>query len=155
MTISFIRFINIIIAALLAGTSFGIWVGLNPLNYSPSTYVEQQKQLVMSLNTLMVSLVVIATLVTVISAYLQKKNKVAFIMLLFASVSFASCIFISRFGNLPIQKEILTWSADSLPGNWIMLRDKWWSFHIMRTIAELVALALVTWASVQRSVEIK
>jgi hypothetical protein len=155
MTISFIRFINIIIAALLAGTSFGIWIGLNPLNYSPSTYVEQQKQLVMSLNTLMVSLVVIATLVTVISAYLQKKNRVAFIMLLFASVSFASCIFISRFGNLPIQNEILTWSADSIPGNWTMLRDKWWSFHIMRTIAELVALALVTWASVQRSVEIK
>ena len=30
MTLTFIRFINIILAALLAGTSFGIWVGLIP-----------------------------------------------------------------------------------------------------------------------------
>ena len=155
MTTSLIRFTNIVISALLAGTSFGIWVGLNPSNYSPSTYIEQQKQLVLSLNTLMVSLVIIATLVTVVSAYLQRKNRIVFITLLIAAVSFASCIFISRFGNLPIQKEMLTWNADSLPINWTMLRDKWWSFHIMRTIAELVALALVAWASIQKAVEVK
>jgi hypothetical protein len=155
MATSLIRFINIVIAALLAGTSFGIWVGLNPSNYSPSTYIEQQNQLVLSLNTLMVSLVVVATLVTVVSAYLQRKNRLVSITLLLAAVSFASCILISRFGNLPIQKEMLTWNADSLPSNWTMMRDKWWSFHIMRTIAELVALALVAWASIQKVDNVK
>jgi hypothetical protein len=155
MTTSFIRFTNIIIAALLAGTSFGIWIGLNPVHYSPATYIEQQKQLVLSLNTLMVSLVIIATVATVISAYLQRKNRIVFITLLFAAVSFTSCIFISRFGNLPIQKEMLTWNADALPSNWTLLRDKWWSFHIMRTIAELIALALVAWASIQKAIEVK
>jgi len=155
MTTSLIRFTNIVIAALLAGTSFGIWVGLNPSNYSPSTYIEQQNYLVLSLNTLMVSLVVIATLVTVVSAYLQRKNRIIFITLIIVAVSFASCIFISRFGNLPIQKEMLTWTADFLPDNWTMLRDKWWSFHIMRTIAELVALALVAWASIQKAVVVE
>jgi hypothetical protein len=153
MTSTFIRFINIILAALLAGTSFGIWIGLNPLNYSPSTYIEQQNHLVLSLNTLMVSLVVVATLVTVVSAYLQRKNKIIFVALLIAAVSFASCIFISRFGNLPIQQEMLTWNADSLPINWTMMRDRWWSFHIMRTIAELVALTLVAWASIQKAMK--
>jgi Na+/H+-dicarboxylate symporter len=153
MTTSLIRFTNIVIAALLAGTSFGIWIGLNPSNYSPSTYIEQQNQLVLSLNTLMVTLVVIATLVTVVSAYLQRRNRIVFITLLFAAVSFASCILISRFGNLPIQKEMLTWNANSLPGNWTMMRDQWWSFHILRTVAELVALALVAWASIQKGDE--
>ncbi len=155
MTTSLIRFINILLAALLAGTSFGIWIGLNPTQYSPSTYVEQQQQLVSSLNTLMVSLVILATLVTLISAYLQRKNRIVFSMLLVAAVSFASCIVISRFGNLPIQEEMLTWNVDSLPGNWTILRDKWWSFHIMRTIAELVALTLVAWASIQKAVEVE
>jgi Na+/H+-dicarboxylate symporter len=153
MTTSLIRFTNIVIAALLAGTSFGIWVGLNPSNYSPTTYIEQQNQLVLSLNTLMVTLVIIATLVTVVSAYLQRRNRIVFITLLFAAVSFASCILISRFGNLPIQKEMLTWNANSLPGNWTMMRDQWWSFHILRTVAELVALALVAWASIQKGDE--
>jgi hypothetical protein len=57
MTTSIIRFLNIIIAALLAGTSFGIWMGFNPLNLSPSTYIEQQQNMIRALNTLMIILV--------------------------------------------------------------------------------------------------
>jgi hypothetical protein len=150
MATAFIRFVNILIAALLAGTSFGIWLGLNPLNYSAPTYIEQQQNLVLSLNILMVTLVFIATLVTSISAYLQRKNKVIFFILLLAAVSFAACIVISRFGNLPIQNEMLTWTVTSFPENWTELRDKWWSFHIARTIAELIGLVLVTLAAVVR-----
>jgi hypothetical protein len=153
MITSIIRFLNIIIAAILAGTSCGIWIGFNPTNYSPSTYIEQQQHLVLSLNTLMVVLVIIATLVSLSSAFLQRQSKTVLILFLFAAAFFASCIFISRFGNLPIQTEMLTWKADSPPDNWTALRDKWWSFHIMRTIAELVALALVAWASVLKRTE--
>ncbi len=154
MTNIFIRFANIILAALLAGTSFGIWMGFNPINYSASTYLEQQLNLVRSLHILMVSLVIIVTIVTLISAFLQRKNKTVFITLLFAAAFFASCIFISRLGNLPIQNEMLSWNANSLPDNWTILRDKWWSFHIMRTVAELIALVLVVWTSVQKSIAV-
>ncbi|MEP7267599.1 MAG: DUF1772 domain-containing protein [Saprospiraceae bacterium] len=151
MTTTLFRFANLILAALLAGTSFGIWVGFNPANYTPSTYIEQQQNLVRSLNTIMVSLVILATIITLVSAFLQRRNKTAFIALLFAAAFFASCIFISRFGNLPIQNEMLSWNAISLPDNWRMLRDKWWSFHVIRTIAELLALVLIAWTSVQKS----
>lgn len=148
MTISLLRFSNLIIVALLAGTSFGIWVGFNPMNYSASTYLEQQIHLVLSLNTLMVSLVIIGTLVTLASAFYQRQNKRVFIPLFIASLFLASCIFISRFGNLPIQSEMLKWNLDSMPANWTVLRDKWWTFHIMRTIVELIALAIVAWTNV-------
>jgi hypothetical protein len=148
MIASIIRFSNIILVALLAGTSFGIWMGFNPKNYSAATYIEQQQHLVLSLNTLMVSLIIIATLVTIASAILQRQNKTGFIALLFASLFLASCIFISRLGNLPIQTEMLKWNVDSMPNNWAMLRDNWWTFHIMRTIVELIALVLIAWTSV-------
>ena len=151
MITSIIRFTNIILVALLAGTSFGIWMGLNPINYSVSTYLEQQQHLVSSLQNLLVTLVVIATLVTIASAFLQRQNKPVFIALLFAAGFLVSCIIITRFGNLPIQKEMLTWNANSFPENWTMLRDKWWNFHIMRTITELIALVLVAWTSVQKT----
>jgi hypothetical protein len=151
MTNRLIRFINIILAALLAGTSFGIWVGLNPKSYSASTYIEQQQNLVASLHSLMVSLVILATLVTAMSAFLNRKHKAVFIPLLFATAFFASCILISRLGNLPIQTEMLTWHADRIPDNWILLRDKWWSFHVARTIVELLALILVAWTSTQET----
>jgi len=149
MTKSIIRFSNIILVGLLAGTSFGIWIGLNPMTYSISTYIEQQQHLVNSLNTLMISLVILATLITIVSAYFQRQNKSVFIALLISTAFLASCIFISRFGNLPIQKEILTWSVGDVPSNWTILRDKWWSFHILRTMAELSAFVLITWTAVQ------
>lgn len=148
MITSITRFANIILVALLAGTSFGIWIGFNPVNYSAATYLEQQQHLILSLNTLMVLLVIVATAVTIASAILQRQSKTIYITLIFASLFLASCIFISRFGNLPIQMEMLKWNVNSMPGNWVILRDKWWSFHVMRTIVELIALALVAWTNV-------
>ena len=144
-----IRFINIIITAILAGVSFGIWIGFNPMDLSSSTYVEQQQNMLHSLRILLVSLVFIATIVTIISAFLQKKNNSIFISLLIAAIFLIACILITRFGNKPIDDMVLNWTSGSLPSNWAELRDKWWSFHIMRTIAELIALLLITWTSIK------
>ena len=147
MTATIIRFLNIVLVALLAGTSFGIWVGFNPANYSASTYIEQQQNLVASLNTSMVALVIIATIVTIASAFLQRQNKMTFFALLTAAFFLALCIVISRLGNLPIQTEMLSWNLISPPDTWTEMRDKWWSFHIMRTVAELIALVIIAWTS--------
>ena len=144
-----IRFINIIITAILAGVSFGIWIGFNPMDLSSSTYIEQQQNMLLSLRILLVSLVFIATIVTIISAFLQKKNNSIFISLLIAAIFLIACILITRFGNKPIDDMVVNWTSGSLPSNWAELRDKWWSLHIMRTIAELIALLLITWTSIK------
>jgi uncharacterized membrane protein len=143
-----VRFLNIIVAGLLAGVSFGIWIGFNPSGLSPSTFIEQQQNMLQSLRTLMVSLVVLATIITILSAYLQKHDKSAFIPLILAAVFFIACILITRFGNKPIDDMVIIWTKDALPDNWTELRDNWWSFHILRTIAEIIALFLVTWTSI-------
>jgi hypothetical protein len=147
---SIIRFLNIIMVALLAGTSFGIWIGFNPKKLSVSTYIEQQQNLVRSLNALMIALVVIATLITIVSAFLQRRNKGVFIILFIAAAFLIACILITRFGNYPIQNDMLTWELDSVPEDWAILRDKWWGFHIMRTLTELIALSLITVSSIKK-----
>jgi len=149
MATQILRFINIVIAALLAGTSFGIWIGFNPLHLSQSTYLEQQQNMILSLKTLMVSLVVIATSLTAVSAFFQRKNKAVFISLIMASICFIVCILVTKFGNVPIDNFVMTWTAQTMPANWTEFRDKWWEFHIIRTIAELVALILVAWSASQ------
>jgi archaellum biogenesis protein FlaJ (TadC family) len=145
-----VRFLNIIVAGLLAGVSFGIWIGFNPSGLSPSTFIEQQQNMLQSLRTLMVSLVVLATIITILSAYLQKHDKTAFISLILAAVFFIACILITRFGNKPIDDIVITWTKDTIPNNWTELRDNWWSFHILRTVAEIIALLLVTWTSIKK-----
>ena len=151
MRTAILRFCTIILAGLLAGTSFGIWIGLNPMRYSASTYVELQQHLVQALNSLMVLLVIAATILTAVSAYIQQQDKPVFVALLVASALFTACILISGFGNLPIQKEILKWGPNAFPANWTVYRDHWWTWHIMRTIAELGAFTLVAWTLVQGS----
>ena len=150
MATPLVRFLNIIVAALLAGVSFGIWIGFNPSGLSSSTFIEQQQNMLQSLRTLMVSLAVIATLITILSAYLQKHDKSTFISLIIAAVFFIACIIITLFGNKPIDDKVITWTKDAIPTNWTELRDNWWSFHILRTIAEIIALLLVTWTSIRK-----
>ena len=103
-----------------------------------------------ALKVLMIALVFIATLSTLVSAQLQKSNRPVFIALLMAAGFFIACILITRFGNKPIDDLVMTWTPESLPANWTELRDQWWSFHIMRTITELIALVLITWVSIKR-----
>lgn len=150
MKSSIIRFINVVLAALLAGVSFGIWLGFNPLHLTPSTFVEQQQNMLRSLSVLMVSLVVLATLITLVSAILQKNEKSVLITLLIAAGFFIACILITRFGNKPIDDIMMSWVPGSLPANWKELQVNWWWFHKIRTISELAALSLITWASIKK-----
>ena len=86
MTTSIIRFLNIILAALLAGVSFGIWIGFNPMDLSPSAYAEQQQNMLRALKTLMIMLVVLATIITIASSIVQKNNRPVMIALLVAAL---------------------------------------------------------------------
>ena len=148
MTNSIIRFINIILAAILAGVSFGIWIGFNPVNLSSATYVEQQQNMLHSLRMLMIALVVAATLITFLSSYIQRNNTSARNALLVAAAFFIVCIVITRFGIKPIDDKVINWVPSAIPDNWTTLRDKWRTLHILRTIAELIALCIVTWTSI-------
>ena len=71
-------------------------------------------------------------------------------MLLIAAMFFITCILISALGNKPIDNYVMTWTNNTLPSDWVTFRDKWWSLHILRTISELIALVLVTWASIRK-----
>lgn len=150
MIMSMLRFLNIIVVALLAGVSAGILIGFNPMTLSPSTYVEQQQNMLQALRVLMIVLVFVGTVITILAALLQRKNRITFFMLLMASAFLIVCIGITRFGNKPIDDLVMTWRVDSLPGNWMELRDQWWRLHILRVITEVVALFLVTWASIEK-----
>jgi hypothetical protein len=81
--------------------------------------------------------------VTILAAFLQKENKVIFISLLVAAIFLIISGLITRFGNQPINDIVMTWSKETPPGNWIQLRDKWWSLHVIRTIFALFALCII------------
>jgi hypothetical protein len=150
MITTVIRFINIMLAALVAGVSFGTWLGFEPARLSTLTFIEQQQYMLVSLKPVMLSLLITATVITFFSAYLQKSNKRVMVMLQVAAFFFLLSIGIVFFGSKPIENNMMTWGVANLPANWMELRDKWWELHIMQTLTEITALILVTWTSIRK-----
>ena len=148
MTLSFVRLANIIFAALIAGGMFVIWAGYDPATLSPSTYVEQQQNAIRALNVVMPVLGAIAIALTLISALLQRKDRTVFVLLVVATAFLIISGVVTRFGNQPINALVMTWDIARPPANWTELRDQWWGFHRLRTFCGLIALALITWASI-------
>jgi uncharacterized membrane protein len=148
MMLAAVRFANIVFAALIAGGTFVIWVGYDPATLSPSTYVEQQQNAIRALNVLMPVLGAITVLLTLISAFLQRKARKAFVLLMVAAAFLILSGLLTRFGNQPINDIVMTWDIARPPANWTELRDQWWGFHRLRTFCGLIALALITWAGV-------
>ena len=145
------RFLNIILVALVSGVQFGIWVGYNPQTFSASTYVEQQQGAIRGLNTLMPVLGLVSVLLTLFSAFQQKDDKSTFYVLLTGAALLIVSGLVTRFGNQPINRVVMTWTADSIPADWAAWRDRWWSFHIIRTLASLLALLLIVWSALKKS----
>jgi hypothetical protein len=143
MTKKIIVLLSIIITGLIAGIILGISIGYNPHGLSAHTYVEQQQHAIRGLNTLMPILGFIAVALAITSAVLQREDKPVLIILLGAAALLITSGVVTRFGNQPINAIVMTWNIDSIPENWTTLRDKWWAFHIIRTVSALVAFFLI------------
>lgn len=146
-----VGFLNLLLAALVAGTMFGIWLGFDPRSLSASTYVEHQQNTILALNILMPLLGLFTILLTLLSAFLQRVNKVNMFILLVAAGLFIISGLITRFGNQPINSMMMNWDVNNPPANWTQLRNQWWSLHTLRTLTGSIGLCLIILASIKRS----
>jgi uncharacterized membrane protein len=127
----------------MAGIVLGIWLGYNPKSLSAPAYLEQQQNAIKTLNTLMPVLGLITNVLTLASAFLQKDNGPVFITLLAAAIFLVISGLVTRFGNQPINKIVMTWNKATIPDNWPTLRDQWWSFHKIRAVTSAIAFGLI------------
>jgi hypothetical protein len=47
------------------------------------------------------------------------------------------------FVEVPIVKEIVSWTAGTLPANWQQQRDRWVRFHLIRVVAAVLSVVLL------------
>lgn len=143
MTATIIRFLDLLLVALLVGTMFGIWVGFNPAGLSAATYVEQQQHTIRALNTLMPLLGAVCIVLTFVLVVLTKESRRTRYLLVAVAVCLLLAGAVTRFENQPINSVVMTWTSQAPPANWSELRDQWWQWHIVRTLAGIAALSLL------------
>jgi uncharacterized membrane protein len=61
---------------------------------------------------------------------------------------FLVALLVTMLVEVPIVKQIVTWTVSTLPGNWQQLRDRWQAFHVIRVVASVMGLVLLVIAAI-------
>lgn len=142
MTAGVIRFVLLLVLALLVGAMFGILAGYDPRSLSATAFVEQHQNAVRGLNVLLPVMGAVCILLTLALAVMAKDDTRARYLLAASAVCLIAAGLITRFGNQPINAIVMTWSPRTPPASWMELRDTWWQWHVARTFAGIAGLAL-------------
>jgi uncharacterized membrane protein len=145
-----IDFADVLLAALLVGVMFGVWLVFNPAGLDAKLYIALQQQGIRALNKAVPALGAVTILVTIAAAVLGRDDSARLSLLIMTVVCFVAAGLITRFLNQPINAIIMTWSSDSPPANWTGLRDEWWRWHLIRLLAGLGGLSLLIAATLRR-----
>jgi uncharacterized membrane protein len=143
MTRKLVLFAALVFIALVAGAAFAIWFDYNPSGMSPTFYTEKMQHAIRVFTIPLPTVVVLGVLFTIAAAFLARSERPNFYLLIGATVCIIAVALITRFGNIPINNQILTWSISSPPSNWSELAQKWWHFQTLRTVLAIGALAFL------------
>jgi uncharacterized membrane protein len=149
MGVSVVRFVLLVLMALLVGTMFGIWVGFDPAGLSATAYVEQQQNAIRSLNTLLPAMGGACVVLTVALGALTCGDRLGRVLLTVAVALMLVSAGVTRFANQPINATVMTWNPQGPPDGWADLRDEWRRWHAVRTAAAVAALMLTVAAVVR------
>lgn len=143
------RFLLLMSGALVIGTMFAVWVGYDPRCFTYATYVEQHHNAVRGLNVLIPALGMITTVLTLFAAWQERMQRSQWMILLVAAAFMIGAAIVTRSGNQPINAIVETWSMNSAPAGWELLRAEWWNYHLVRMGLGTMGYALVVWSVVR------
>jgi hypothetical protein len=138
-----VQFAALMLVGLVAGATFGIWQGYDPTGLSAAAFIEMHQNAVRGLNVLLPALALTgAVLVTILALFSRKRRSILGLYVAALSFILAGGA-VTRSINQPINAEVMTWTTETLPQTWTALRDRWWSWHVVRTLLAMTAQTLL------------
>ena len=148
-----ILFGSLMFVGLTAGSAYVVWFDYNPDGMSSAFYVEKMQHAIRVLTIPLPTIVILGLLFTAIASFQARNDRAVFYLLATAGLCVLAVGFITRFGNIPINNQIMTWSIDSPPPDWSTVAQKWWRFQTARVILQTAALCLLSAAVLIRTNE--
>lgn len=146
MTLKIFELVSIVVSAVVGGMYWGPWLALSRSidTFKPAVFLD----VVDRLNGNMAGLMTVLTpagLVSIVPVLLLSYSvrPITFYLDLAGFISFVVALLVTVLIEVPIVKQITTWTVDTLPEGWAQLRDRWGSFHIIRVVAGIAGVALL------------
>ena len=146
MVLKTLELISILIAAFVGGMFWGPWLGLTrSLNtFAPDVLIAIVQRMNRNMSAVMTPMLPIA-LVAMIPVLIASGmvQSAVFATTLAGFALFLVALLVTMIIEVPIVKQIVTWTVATLPANWQQLRDRWGTFHIIRVVAGIGGLVLL------------
>jgi hypothetical protein len=128
----------------LASIMTSIWIGNNQnLHESDINSLSRLQKFISSFYGRMVSLEKLAICSVGINILLNSSRLYSVFNLGIAVFFLIYARFLANSKLLPINKQVMSWNSDYIPGKWRYLRDRWFFFHKRRTILCLLAFLFI------------
>jgi uncharacterized membrane protein len=146
VTLKICELVSIVLSALVAGVFWGPWVGLtrSMASFEPEIFLAIVRRLSRNIAPVMTFLMPVA-LLSIVPALIFSfgERPKTFYLFLGGLFLFVVALGVTMFVEVPIVKQIETWTVATLPDNWKQLRDRWGAFHVVRVVVSVAGLGLL------------
>ena len=135
-----VAFITVVLLMLVTGVFWGTWFTLTRSldDFSGAKFIHIGKTIIANVAVPM-SIIMPATLLFLLlsmwSSY--KTSRTVFRLYTLSFVLMVVTLIITIAVEVPIDNQINTWTAETIPGNWVSLRNTWNKFHTIRTFTSI------------------
>jgi uncharacterized membrane protein len=142
---------TIVLFSLVMGVFWGTWFSLSRTmdQLSGETFVAVGHQMIQNLGVPMAILLPLALLSALVTLILLRHDRTAaFWWLAGGFALMAAALVITLAVAVPIDNQIETWTAATLPGDWRSIQSRWELWHTIRTFASIAAVIAATISAV-------
>ena len=142
---------TIVLFALVMGVFWGTWFSLSRTmdQLSAETFLAVGHEMIQNLGLPMAILLPLALLSALVTLVLLWPDRTAALWWLAAGfVLMVAALVITLAVEVPIDNQIETWTAATLPGDWRSIQSRWELWHTVRTFLSIAAVVAATISAV-------
>jgi hypothetical protein len=142
---------SIILSTLVTGVFFGPWVALSgsARSFKPEVWLDIVNRFNSNLYLVMSILMPSALLSIVPVLFLTYNGQWGtFFLNAIAVLLSAFALSVTVLVQMPIVKQMRTWTLATLPKDWEQIRDRWEAYHAVRVVASVAGLVLMLTAAI-------
>ena len=138
-----IHFLAVCAAGIITGGQYVVSFDYNPAGNTASFYTQKMQYAIHHIGTPLFGMLIATTVLCFLSAglYFRNSRRTSF-LIGGAGIFFLIGALITRFGNIPLLDLMDTWNVASPPANWLDVAERWYVFHSVRFVVDLIGLFL-------------